>query len=97
MTGMADSHPTASGNADTALVATMRTMNQAMDGAPMTGDPDRDFVAMMIPHQQGATDMRRVGPKTGKDPVLLALCRQIGSALAQEIALMRHWQRPLPH
>ena len=40
---------------------------------PMTGDADKDFVMMMIPHHQGAIDMANVEIKYGKDPVLVAL------------------------
>ena len=31
----------------------MDKLNRDMAAAPMTGDPDHDFAAMMIPHQQG--------------------------------------------
>src|SRR5262245_39789305 len=31
------------------LESAMRTMDKAMAEAPMTGDPDRDFVTLMIP------------------------------------------------
>ena len=33
-----------------------------------TGNPDRDFLAGMIPHHQGAIDMAEVELKHGKDP-----------------------------
>ena len=33
----------------------------------MTGDADKDFVAMMIPHLQGTIDMAKVELKYGKD------------------------------
>ena len=40
-----------------ALHESMARMHAAMDGAPQTGDPDRDFALMMMPHHQGAIDM----------------------------------------
>lgn len=39
----------------TAMVAMVRDMGQA----PMTDDPDRDFLAMMIPHHEGAVAMAK--------------------------------------
>ncbi|MBF2025591.1 MAG: DUF305 domain-containing protein [Oscillatoriales cyanobacterium C42_A2020_001] len=38
----------------------MATMMSAMHTAAVTGDPDLDFLAMMIPHHQGAIDMARL-------------------------------------
>jgi uncharacterized protein (DUF305 family) len=39
------------------MMQAMDRMNSAMAAARPTGDPDRDFAAMMIPHHQGAIDM----------------------------------------
>ncbi len=77
--------------ASQALMAAMQRMNTNMNG-PMTGDPDRDFVMMMLPHHQGAIDMARVELKWGEDAQLRALAREIIAAQTKEIALMRRWQ-----
>lgn len=67
-------------------------MNEAMSAAPMTGDPDRDFVSMMVPHHQGAIDMAQVELRYGKDPILRRMAEDIVAAQQKEIAEMRRWQ-----
>ncbi len=75
------------------LMASMETMGKAMAAAPMTGNVDQDFVAMMIPHHQGAIDMCAVVLKYGTDPIIRKLCRGIVANQTKEIAMMQHWQR----
>ncbi|AIO37215.1 DUF305 domain-containing protein [Burkholderia sp. AU19243] len=70
-----------------------RKMMDAMEGAPYTGDADRDFVAHMAPHHQGAIDMAQVELKYGKDPTLRKLATRIIAAQRDEIALMERWQK----
>jgi uncharacterized protein (DUF305 family) len=60
-----------------------------MVSAPMTGDPDHDFAAMMIPHHQAAIDMAKVELLYGKDPVLRRLAQEIIVTQEQEIEVMR--------
>lgn len=74
----------------------MTTMNQRMMAAPMTGNPDRAFAAMMIPHHQGAIDMAQTELRFGKDPALRRLARQIIAAQRQEIAVMQTRLRAIP-
>ncbi|GII34599.1 hypothetical protein Pmi06nite_80410 [Planotetraspora mira] len=71
-------------------------MNKGMMGARMTGDPDRDFAAMMIPHHQGAVDMARAELTYGKDPVLRRLAQEIAVTQQQEIEVMRRHIATLP-
>ena len=59
---------------------------------PMTGDPDKDFVMMMMmAHHQEAIDMARVELKYGKDPTLRALAEAIIEAQEKEIEEMKEW------
>lgn len=99
--------PAHHGSSDQAEVAPEisfeQTMHQAMqrmdDGMAIrhSGDPDRDFAAMMIPHHQGAIDMARAELLFGRDPVLRRLAQGIIVEQEQEIQLMhRELQRIAP-
>jgi uncharacterized protein (DUF305 family) len=67
----------------------MVSMDDAMMGAPMNGDPDHDFAAMMIPHHQGAIAMAKAELLYGKNPVLRRLAQEIVVTQASEIAVMQ--------
>jgi YVTN family beta-propeller protein len=71
------------------MMQSMAKMDRAMNAAPMTGNPDHDFAAMMIPHHQGAVDMAKAELLHGKDPVLRRLAQEIIVTQRQEIEVMR--------
>jgi hypothetical protein len=54
-----------------------------------SGDVDRDFVAMMVPHHQGAIDMAQAELRYGRNEVLRRLSQEIIVTQQQEIAAMR--------
>lgn len=58
---------------------------------PMSGNPDKDFVMMMMPHHQGAIDMANIELKYGKDKKLRAMAQMIIDAQKKEIAEMKKW------
>src|SRR5690349_19540346 len=62
-------------------------MHVAMD-VPFSGDVDRDFARMMIPHHQGAIDMALAELRYGKDKRLKRLAQEIIVDQQQEIAVM---------
>jgi hypothetical protein len=53
-----------------------------------TGDVDRDFVAMMVPHHQGAIDMAQAVLRYGRNEQLRRLAQEIVVTQQQEIAAM---------
>src|SRR5215510_2166930 len=71
------------------MMQAMDRMDSAMMAAKPTGDPDRDFAAMMIPHHQGAIDMAKAELIYGHDPVLRRLAEGIIVEQQQEIELMQ--------
>ena len=68
--------------------AAMVKMMAAMSVKP-TGDVDRDFVAMMVPHHQGAIDMARAELRYGKNERLRRMAQEIIVTQQDEIAAMR--------
>jgi len=54
-----------------------------------TGDVDVDFVAMMIPHHQGAIDMALAQLRYGRNEQLRRIAQEIIVEQQQEIAAMR--------
>jgi len=67
----------------------MVSMDDAMKGAPMFGDPDHDFAAMMIPHHRGAIDMAKAELLYGRNPVLRRLAQEIVVTQTSEITVMQ--------
>ena len=81
--------------ADRAFAASNDAMMKGMEVRP-SGDADRDFVAMMLPHHRGAVDMARVELRYGKDPALRKMARDIIGAQESEIGAMQAWQKQHP-
>lgn len=68
--------------------AAMNRMMADMTIKP-TGDVDRDFVAMMVPHHQGAIEMAQAVLRYGRNEQLRRLAQEIIVTQQQEIAAMR--------
>lgn len=66
----------------------MTRMMQGMAVKP-SGDIDRDFALMMIPHHQGAIDMAEAELRYGSNETLRRIAQEIIVDQLQEIAVMR--------
>ncbi len=84
--------PVAAGSADrdfaTGADAAMSTMMNRMDVEP-SGNVDVDFVAMMVPHHQGAIDMAELELRYGRNRRLERIAQEIVVTQREEIAAMR--------
>jgi uncharacterized protein (DUF305 family) len=88
-----DGHPIAAPPGDEAAFLkeneiAMDKMMSAMAAKP-SGDIDRDFVAMMTPHHQGAIDMAVIELRYGKNETLRRIAQEIIVDQMQEIDAMK--------
>ena len=66
-------------------------------GIRPSGNVDTDFVAMMVPHHQGAIDMARAELRYGRNEPLRRMAQEIIVTQLQEITAMRlSLGQPLP-
>lgn len=67
----------------------MEKMMTDMHAPGYTGNPDVDFLAMMIPHHEGAVEMARLALIHGTDPMVRKLAEDIISSQTSEIQAMK--------
>jgi len=85
----APSRPAAMTPFTRAMDAGMARMMGDMHAPGYTGNPDVDFLAMMIPHHEGAVEMARLLLIHGSDPVTRKLAEDIIASQQVEIEGMR--------
>ena len=69
----------------------IKHMHHAMSNVVQINNPSYDFIAMMIPHHQGAIDMATVYLEVGNDAQLMNLAQRIITGQRQEIFMMQYW------
>jgi uncharacterized protein (DUF305 family) len=79
------------------MSAAMDKMHEEMAAPRQTGDPDRDFLAMMIPHHAAAVEMARLVLIYGRDPLVRQLAEEIIAGQQAEITAMQARLRVLDH
>ena len=88
--GSAHDHPTTA--SESSFYAEMAKADATMHRDMMVtpgGDPDRDFLRMMVPHHQGAIDMALLVLKYGRDERVKRLAQSIVVQQGEEITYMR--------
>jgi uncharacterized protein (DUF305 family) len=81
--------PAARNRFETDMNVGMARMMDDMHSPGFTGNADHDFLAMMIPHHEGAVDMARLVLIHGRDPLVRQLAEEIIASQTVEIAAMR--------
>ena len=81
---------------DALMADAMAVMEDGMAHAPMNGQPEHDFVTMMIPHHQGAVDMAKALLLTTHDPALRNMAQGIIAEQQIEIQLLQQWLQQHP-
>jgi uncharacterized protein (DUF305 family) len=69
--------------------AGMETMMQDMHADPPSGNPDIDFLVMMVPHHWGAVEMARLVLRDGRDPLVREIAQSILAGQQTEMQGMR--------
>ncbi len=77
----------------TAMVQMDQEMTKADGG--LVGDPDRDFIALMTPHHQGAVEMAKAVLLHGTDPALKNIAQEIIAEQTIEIQTLQKIQARL--
>jgi uncharacterized protein (DUF305 family) len=85
------------------MEAGMQRMMKNMHAPGFSGNPDVDFLAMMIPHHQGAVEMARLALIHGRDPLTRRVAEEIIAsqtaeivAMTQRLAILRGGDDPDP-
>lgn len=81
-------NPPAGGNA---MMAAMMEMDNKMKNITISGDVDKDFVMMMIPHHEGAISMAESEIANGHENEIKQMAQKMISAQSSEINEMQMW------
>lgn len=87
--GLPEDHGTTPAGFAAEMDAGMAKMMRDMHAPGYTGNPDIDFLAMMIPHHEGAVEMARLVLVHGRDPLTRKLAGEIIASQIVEIEGMK--------
>lgn len=76
-----------------AMLEDMRAMDRATAGMKMTGNQDRDFIEMMIPHHQAAIDMSAIEMRSGRDARVKKVAKGIFDGQSKDVREMKGWYK----
>jgi hypothetical protein len=77
-----------------AMMTAMNAMHEEMNALGISGDPDRDFAALMIPHHRSAVSMAEIYLRHGRDPELRRIAGTIISGQTAEVGELQRFIGP---
>lgn len=86
-----DTKPMPSGSMDNSKGGMKMDGMKGMEGMSMTGDVDYDFAANMRMHHMKALEMSQAQIKSGKNPQMVQMAKDITAAQKKEIATFDQW------
>ena len=85
--------PSRAGSPSAAMLEDMREMDRATGRMRMTGNQDRDFIEMMIPHHEAAIAMARTEMRSGRDARVKKVAKGIFDGQSKDVREMKGWYR----
>lgn len=76
-----------------AMLGNMREMDRATARMKMTGNQDRDFIEMMIPHHEAAIAMARTEMRSGRDARVKTIAKGIFDGQSKDVRDMKGWYK----
>lgn len=86
-----EGHSHGDGKGHNELQEAMHTMMNNMNGMKMSGDTDKDFAMMMIPHHQSAVDMAKNELSHGKEVEIKQMAQKMIADQNKEIKEFQAW------
>lgn len=80
-----------SNHAENEMMQAMNKMMEEMNAVRLIGNPDKDFVAMMIPHHQSAVDMAKTQLSKGKNAAMKRFAEKVVTDQQKEIVQFQQW------
>jgi uncharacterized protein (DUF305 family) len=85
--------PVGAGSPSAAMLEDMREMDRATAKMRMTGNQDRDFIEMMIPHHEAAISMARTEMRSGRDARVKKVAKGIFDGQSKDVRDMKGWYK----
>ena len=79
------------------MMDAMHKMDQSMTNMKLNGNPDHDFIMMMIPHHQAAITMAEAEMKYGTDPRVKKVAAGVIKGQSSDIKKMTAWHKEWFH
>ena len=74
------------------FMGVLAQMNRELDGSPLTGEADRDFVFLLLAQRRASVALAAAYLKSGRDADIRRLAQTVMAGDDKEVRFMRGWQ-----